>query len=129
MFVLQNLYVSLYYFCRPEKSSNVELCHVYYSPLNFRDVMLATGKLSPDALPGDLAGQDCILGLEFSGRNSEGKRVMGMIPARGLATTLLADPAFIWEVPDNWTLEEAATVPVVYGTVSRRVVHCESIVT
>lgn len=31
------------------------LCEVYYAPLNFRDVMLATGKLPPDALPGDLA--------------------------------------------------------------------------
>jgi len=87
--------------------------------------MLATGKLPPDALPGDLAGQDCILGLEFSGRNSEGKRVMGMIAARGLATTVLADPGFLWEVPCNWTLEEAATVPVVYGTVSRQAVYNE----
>lgn len=35
--------------------------------LNFR-------KLAADALPGDLATQDCILGLEFSGRDSNGKR-------------------------------------------------------
>lgn len=34
-----------------------ELCTVYYAPLNFRDIMLATGKLPPDALPGNLAGQ------------------------------------------------------------------------
>ncbi|XP_049809979.1 fatty acid synthase isoform X1 [Schistocerca nitens] len=101
---------------RPERFPGKELCHVYYAPLNFRDVMLATGKLPPDALPGDLAGQDCILGLEFSGRNSAGKRVMGMVAARGLATTVLADPGFLWEVPDKWSLEEAATVPVVYAT-------------
>jgi fatty acid synthase len=43
---------------------------------------------------------------------------MGMVPARGLATTVLADPGFLWEVPENWSLEEAATVPVVYATVS-----------
>lgn len=30
----------------------VQLCHVYYSSLNFRDIMLATGKLPPDAIPG-----------------------------------------------------------------------------
>lgn len=36
---------------------NEQLCNVYYAPLNFRDIMLATGKLPPDALPGDLAGQ------------------------------------------------------------------------
>lgn len=28
-------------------------CSVYYSSLNFRDIMLATGKLPPDALPGN----------------------------------------------------------------------------
>lgn len=81
--------------------------------------MLATGKLPPDALPGNLASEECILGLEFSGRNSKGKRVMGMLAAKSLATTVLADPGFLWEVPEKWSLEEAATIPVVYGTVSQ----------
>ncbi|KAG8224696.1 hypothetical protein J437_LFUL006083 [Ladona fulva] len=103
-------------FFRPELHPKNELCNVYYAPLNFRDIMLASGKLPPDALPGDLAGQDCILGLEFSGRDSSGRRVMGMVPARGLATTVLADPAFLWEVPSHWTLDQASTVPVVYST-------------
>lgn len=40
-----------------EQTTDTELCTVYYAPLNFRDIMLATGKLPPDALPGDLAGQ------------------------------------------------------------------------
>ncbi|KAK9701631.1 Phosphopantetheine attachment site [Popillia japonica] len=97
-------------------NDKTELCSVYYAPLNFRDVMLATGKLPPDALPGDLAGQDCILGLEFSGRDTKGRRVMGMVAARSLATTVLADPSFLWEVPEKWSLQEAATIPVVYGT-------------
>lgn len=101
---------------QPEKFPGKEFCSVYYAPLNFRDIMLATGKLNADALPGDLASQDCILGLEFAGRDSKGRRVMGMVAARGLATTLLADPGFMWEVPDKWTLEEAATIPVVYAT-------------
>lgn len=30
----------------------VQLCTIYYASLNFRDIMLATGKLSPDAIPG-----------------------------------------------------------------------------
>ncbi|XP_063535514.1 fatty acid synthase [Cydia strobilella] len=95
---------------------HTDLCRVYYAPLNFRDIMLATGKLPPDALPGDLAGQECILGLEFSGRSSSGKRVMGMVAAKGLATTVMADEGFMWEVPKQWSLEEAATVPVAYAT-------------
>ncbi|KAM3957748.1 fatty acid synthase-like [Aphomia sociella] len=95
---------------------HTDLCRVYYAPLNFRDVMLATGKLPPDALPGNLAGQECILGLEFSGRSSRGKRVMGMVAARGLATSVVADEGFLWEVPEAWSLEQAATVPVAYAT-------------
>ncbi|CAH0584002.1 unnamed protein product [Chrysodeixis includens] len=93
-----------------------ELCRVYCAPLNFRDIMLATGKLPPDALPGNLAGQECILGLEFSGRSANGKRVMGMVAACGLASSVLADKGFLWEVPAKWSLEEAATVPVAYAT-------------
>ncbi|XP_065226660.1 fatty acid synthase-like [Planococcus citri] len=101
---------------QPENFPESELCTVYYAPLNFRDIMLASGKLPPDALPGDLAGQDCILGLEFSGRDTKGRRVMGMVAARSLATTVLADPGFLWEVPEKWTLEQASSIPVVYGT-------------
>ena len=62
--------------------SRQELCSVQYAALNFRDIMLATGRLPPDAIPGDLAQQDCILGMEFSGTDSQGKRVMGLVPAK-----------------------------------------------
>ncbi len=99
------------------KKSDQVLCNVYYAPLNFRDIMLATGKLPPDALPGNLATQECVLGLEFAGREAEtGRRVMGLVPAQGMATTVLADPGFMWTVPDDWSLKEASTVPVVYAT-------------
>lgn len=48
---------------RPDaKDERQDLCTVYYAPINFRDVMLSSGKLAADALPGDLAQQDCILG-------------------------------------------------------------------
>ncbi|CAM5096781.1 unnamed protein product [Natator depressus] len=95
---------------------NIQLCRVYYASLNFRDIMLATGKLSPDAIPGNWALQQCMLGMEFSGRDPTGKRVMGLLPAKGLATVVDSDQRFLWEVPENWTLEEAASVPVVYAT-------------
>ncbi|XP_071318722.1 fatty acid synthase [Trachinotus anak] len=95
---------------------NVQRCRVYYSSLNFRDIMLATGKLPPDAIPGDLALQQCMLGMEFSGRDPSGRRVMGLLPAKGLATSVDADKRFLWDVPSSWTLEQAASVPVVYAT-------------
>lgn len=99
------------------KDKRVELCTVYYAPINFRDVMLSSGKLAADALPGDLATQDCILGLEFSGRDSTGKRVMAMVQAKSLATTCVAQRNMIWDIPETWTMEQASTVPCVYSTV------------
>ncbi|XP_067914268.1 fatty acid synthase [Heterodontus francisci] len=95
---------------------NIQLCKVYYASLNFRDIMLATGKLPPDAIPGDAALQHCLLGMEFSGRDPSGRRVMGLLPAKGLATVVDCDMRFLWDVSENWTLEEAASVPVVYAT-------------
>ncbi|ESO84944.1 hypothetical protein LOTGIDRAFT_235996 [Lottia gigantea] len=101
----------------PTKVKEKNLCDVYYASLNFRDIMLATGKLPPDAIPGDMALQDCILGMEFSGRNHSGKKIMGLLEAKGLATTVDADHRFLWDIPEKWSMEEAATVPVVYSTV------------
>uniref|UniRef100_A0A1I8MI56 Fatty acid synthase n=1 Tax=Musca domestica TaxID=7370 RepID=A0A1I8MI56_MUSDO len=98
-------------------SDDLELCSVYYAPINFRDVMLSSGKLSADALPGDLAQQDCVLGLEFAGRDSKGRRIMAMVPAKSLATTCVASKNMMWEIPDSWSMEEASTVPCVYATV------------
>ncbi|KAM6164687.1 fatty acid synthase [Rhynchocyon petersi] len=97
-------------------SPGSQLCRIYYASLNFRDIMLATGKLSPDAIPGKWAARDCMLGMEFSGRDASGKRVMGLVPAEGLATSVQLSPDFLWDVPSGWTLEEAASVPVVYTT-------------
>lgn len=99
------------------KDKDLELCTVYYAPINFRDVMLSSGKLAVDALPGDLPTQDCILGLEFSGRDSNGRRIMAMVQAKSLATTCAASRKMIWEIPDHWTMEQASTVPCVYSTV------------
>jgi fatty acid synthase len=56
--------------------------------------------------------------MEFSGCDQRGHRVMGMTSHEALASMLQADSAMLWDVPDHWTLEDAATVPVVYATVS-----------
>jgi len=36
----------------PVEHPDQQLCRVHYAALNFRDIMLATGKLPPDAIPG-----------------------------------------------------------------------------
>ena len=54
--------------------------------------------------------------MEFSGHDQSGRRVMGLLPAKGLATVVDAHKNYLWPVPDHWTLEQAATVPVAYAT-------------
>lgn len=45
-----------------------------------------------------------MLGMEFSGRDPSGHRVMGLLPAKGLATVVDADRRFLWEVPHSWSV-------------------------
>nr|QNU13192.1 fatty acid synthase 1 [Locusta migratoria] len=90
---------------------------VYYSALNFRDIMTATGRLSYDVVNPDRCTQDCIQGIEFSGRDKNGRRVMGLASRGSMSTMIVTNPITVFPVPDNWTLEEAATVPAVYCTV------------
>lgn len=39
---------------------------------------------------------------------------MGVIQGGALSNTVIADPDLLWPVPDHWTLEEAASVPLSY---------------
>ena len=98
---------------KTKSNPNEQIVSIYYAPLNFKDIMLATGKLQGDGT----FDASPPLGLEFSGRDADGQRVMGILAGKGLATTcLIKDPQFLWKVPDHWSLEEASTVPVVYAT-------------
>lgn len=56
--------------------------------------------------------------MEFSGRNANGKRVIGLVPGGALATSVLAHKDLVWQVPESWSLEEACTVPRTYSLVS-----------
>ncbi|XP_067015650.2 fatty acid synthase [Anabrus simplex] len=91
--------------------------HIYYSALNFRDVMLNTGKLGPDTCTRERIKMNIEQGFEFSGRDPSGRRVMGLIMAGTTANIIDSCPELTWDVPDTWTLEDAATVPVVYATI------------
>lgn len=82
--------------------------------LNFRDVMQASGKITFDSL--SRLQQQKILGHEFAGVKSDGTRVVGLGIA-GAFSTYCDHESYQWVVPDNWTLEEAVTVPLVYCTV------------
>ncbi|XP_065209087.1 fatty acid synthase-like [Planococcus citri] len=99
------------------RNSKSNLAYVYYSSLNFRDIMLASGKISTmDASMHDRLSE-CYTGIEFSGRYETGTRIMGAVPKEAIATMVEITPSMTWKVPDHITLEEAATIPVVYLTV------------
>lgn len=92
-----------------------DILNICYSSLNFRDVMLATGKINSDDVLNRIQ-QQCIFGFEFSG-TLKGKKVMGMGPTGAMATHYDANRTLLWEVPELWSLAEAASVPLVYYTV------------
>ncbi|XP_060532677.1 fatty acid synthase-like isoform X2 [Cylas formicarius] len=97
-------------------SSEQVLIYVYYASLNFRDVMLASGRINVDVCTRDRREQECVLGLEASGRTADGKRVMSLVSKGAMSNLVATDTLMTWEVPDDWSLQEAATVPVVYST-------------
>ncbi|XP_063702664.1 fatty acid synthase-like [Culicoides brevitarsis] len=102
-----------YNYTRPKN----ELARVRYASLNFRDVMLASGKLNAEVLDSGRLDQECVLGFEYSGIAESGRRIMGMVISGAMATYVETDDTLTWEAPSHWTLEQAATIPVVYGTV------------
>ncbi|XP_017888250.2 fatty acid synthase-like, partial [Ceratina calcarata] len=90
---------------------------VVYASLNFRDVMLATGKLMPEAIASKRESTDCLIGFEFSGIDSNGRRVMGFVDSKAISNLVTPDKLTVWPVPDEWSLEDAATIPSAYFTV------------
>ncbi|XP_071578880.1 fatty acid synthase-like isoform X1 [Temnothorax nylanderi] len=121
--VCQTVRGDLSTFCWIENSLSVEsrredLVRVVYSSLNFKDVMLATGKLaSSQAISRGRLFQYIPLGLEYVGFDTNGQRVMGIRDTDCIANVIEKDKDFCWKIPDAWTFEAAATVPCVYSTV------------
>ncbi|GFO05497.1 fatty acid synthase-like [Plakobranchus ocellatus] len=97
------------------KNIENDLCTVYYAGLNLRDILLASGTVKIDDLPEGMQCRESVLGVEFSGRDSLGRRVMGLCDPPALATSVRCSRASLWPVPEHWTLEAAATVPAAYA--------------
>lgn len=89
---------------------------VSYASINFKDVMLALGKIWNH---NKTIVEKSLIGLEFSGiRVKDKKRVMGiMFENEAMATIVDNENSILWEIPDDWPMEAAATIPVVYFTV------------
>lgn len=108
---------SLRWFQGPSTPERSEV-EVAYSSINFKDVMLATGRLAVETCGDTRLKQSLVLGLEYSGIHKKtGRRIMGMSVKGGIASHITKITPLWWDVPQSWTLREAATAPVVYTTV------------
>uniref|UniRef100_A0A1A9W883 Fatty acid synthase n=1 Tax=Glossina brevipalpis TaxID=37001 RepID=A0A1A9W883_9MUSC len=108
---------SLRWFEGPLKPEDCDI-KIAYSSVNFRDLMLATGRLAVDLYGSSRLDQSCVLGFEYSGIHMKtGHRIMSMVVKGGVGSYVEKPSRLIWDVPDHWSLKDAATVPVVYITV------------
>ncbi|KYN14433.1 Fatty acid synthase [Trachymyrmex cornetzi] len=103
---------------RSVESRHEDLVNVVYSSLNFKDVLLTTGKIifTQTLLKGRL-DQYFPIGMEYVGWDANKQRVMGIRETDCIANVVAKDKDLCWKIPDTWTFEEAATVPVIYSTV------------
>lgn len=99
------------------RSTTNDVVRIQYAAINFKDVMLATGRLSADSWCLSRIEKECLFGIEYAGCTQSGQKVMGIVSSGALGTLIVPQPALTWNVPSTWSLQEAATVPVVYGTV------------
>jgi fatty acid synthase len=101
----------------PLNVESKEVVEVHYSALNFRDILVATSRITLDYEMENRIKRQFICGYEFSGITKDGRRVMGLAESKAFSTHVSTDSVLMIEVPDRWTLQEAATIPLVYITV------------
>ncbi|RWS01683.1 fatty acid synthase-like protein, partial [Dinothrombium tinctorium] len=72
------------------QKNSPNLCIVHYSAFNFKDLMLSTGKLGLESIPkADL--REIPIGMEFSGVDSKGNKIMGFVRSDVIAYHLVSD--------------------------------------
>ncbi|MBO3747330.1 SDR family NAD(P)-dependent oxidoreductase, partial [Streptosporangiaceae bacterium NEAU-GS5] len=82
--------------------------------LNFRDVLIALGVHPGDANMGEGAGVVLEVGSAVT-TVRPGDRVMGMLPG-AFGPTAVGDHRWVTQMPSEWSFEQAAAIPIVFGT-------------
>ncbi len=94
--------------------SNTPRARVKHFPLNFKDAMLASGRISSSVYKpfGEAVG------LEYAGVLEDGTRIAGLnLSQLGIAQYVSVEsPLTWWKIPETMSLEEACTIPVAYAT-------------
>lgn len=78
-----------------------DLVKIVYSSINFRDVMLATGKLAIEVVVKSRFMMDAAIGFEFSGIDGANRKIMGLKEGRCLANMTRVDESLAWEIPSG----------------------------
>ena len=78
-----------------------DLVHIVYASINFRDIMLSTGKLATEVVAKTRMMQECVIGFEYCGVDASGRRVMGMVDSRCMSNIIVADRSLSWYIPDK----------------------------
>ncbi|CAG2067942.1 unnamed protein product, partial [Timema podura] len=71
--------------------------------------------------------------LELSGVTDDGSKVMSVVQNKRNVAQKSLDPYLTWKIPETWSLEDAATVPLAYATAYHGMVQaadlssCESV--
>ncbi|WP_256250879.1 SDR family NAD(P)-dependent oxidoreductase, partial [Streptomyces sampsonii] len=84
--------------------------------LNFRDVLNALGMYPGESGPmgTEAAGVVTAVGEAVTGL-APGDRVLGTVPG-GFGPVVVADQHYVTQVPEGWTMRDAASVPLVFLT-------------
>ena len=96
----------------PNDNENLKI-NIKYSSLNFKDVMLSYGKISKDSIKG--FSKNGFVGFEMAGVTDEGRRLMGF-GLDSISNIIHTNKNLVWDIPDNWSFQDAATIPTVYST-------------
>ncbi|XP_014214622.1 fatty acid synthase-like [Copidosoma floridanum] len=92
------------------------LIQVKFSALNKQDILIAEGLFFSD-ISEKVAKKKIVpktIGLEFSGTDFEENRIMGISNGNSMSNFINIDSDWTWQVPEFWSLEDAATVPLAY---------------
>ncbi|XP_038216586.1 fatty acid synthase-like [Zerene cesonia] len=100
---------SLKWFETPKVFDSGMCVQVHYAGINDLDVKRAFGVISFGE-----NNMKSYYGMDFSGVTQNGTKVMGLIKGGSVSSQIKANPNLLWPVPEHWTLEDAATVPLAY---------------
>ncbi|KAM5144190.1 quinone oxidoreductase-like protein 2 isoform 1-T1 [Callospermophilus lateralis] len=104
---------------RPVRPHEVRV-EVHFCGVNFADILVCRGQYQEKPplpfTPGmEFSGTVLETGVDVSSVK-EGDRVIGVSGFNGMAEECIADQKTLWRVPEKVSLQEAAVLPVSYGT-------------